>query len=83
MASFPPPPFQVAVGLLINELLDFVDDVVDELGSRHRLEYVKTILETGTGADRQLAVYEKSKSLVEVAKYVQGQFLCGVSGAGH
>jgi len=59
-------------------LLDFVDDVVDELGSRHRLKNVTDILDNGTGADRQLAVYDKTKSLVEVAKYIQGQFLCGV-----
>jgi glutamate---cysteine ligase / carboxylate-amine ligase len=69
---------EVSARFLITELLEFVDDVVDELGSRHRLGYVNKILETGTGADRQLAVYDKTKNLVEVAKYIQNQFLCGV-----
>src|SRR5207253_4678276 len=36
------------------ELLEFVDDVVDELGSRQAVEYVHTILAEGTSADRQL-----------------------------
>ncbi len=45
---------------LMGELLDFIDDVVDELGSRKEVEHVHWILENGSGADRQLAVYEKS-----------------------
>jgi carboxylate-amine ligase len=69
---------EVSARTLINELLDFVDDVVDDLGSRQRLKTVNKILENGTGADRQLAVYNKTKNLVEVAKYIQSQFLCGV-----
>src|SRR4026208_194239 len=47
---------EVNARVLIAELLDFVDDVVDNLGSRHRLAYVNKILENGTGADRQLEV---------------------------
>ncbi len=38
------------------ELVEFVDDVVDELGSRRAVEYVHTILAEGTSADRQLKV---------------------------
>ena len=69
---------EVNTRVLIYELLDFVDDVVDHLGSRHRLAHVNRILENGTGADRQLAVFEKTKNLVEVAKYIQSQYLVGV-----
>jgi carboxylate-amine ligase len=43
---------------LIRELLDFVDDVVDDLGSRKEIEHVHTILERGTSADEQLRVWE-------------------------
>ncbi len=60
---------------LIKELLDFVDDVVDELGSRHAIEYVLQMLDAGTGADRQLQVYEQTDSLVSVVDYIQSQFL--------
>jgi glutamate---cysteine ligase / carboxylate-amine ligase len=39
------------------EYLEFVDDVVDELGSREEIAYIASILEEGTGADRQLRVF--------------------------
>jgi len=52
---------------------------VDELGSRHWVNYVKKILEAGTGADRQLAVYEEKKNLVDVASYITSQFLTGTN----
>ena len=42
---------------LAGELLEFIDDVVDELGSRKEVESINWILEHGTGADRQLAVH--------------------------
>lgn len=44
---------------LMEELLEIVDDVVDDLGSRKEVEYVRTILREGTSADRQLRVYEQ------------------------
>jgi carboxylate-amine ligase len=45
---------------LLLEYLDWVDDVLDELGSRDAINTVKWILENGTGADRQLRIYEQS-----------------------
>ena len=69
---------EINTRVLIYELLDFVDDVVDQLGSRHRINFVHKMLEQGTGADRQLAVYEESKNLVQVAEFIQGQFLTGI-----
>jgi len=51
---------EVPVKDLIRELLDFVDDVVDDLGSRKEIEHVHTILERGTSADEQLRVFEES-----------------------
>ena len=61
--------------VLILELLDFVDDVVDELGCRKALGNVLKILEKGTGADRQLAVYEQHQDLVSVTDYIRDSFL--------
>ncbi len=63
---------------LIHELLDFVDDVVDELGSRKELEYVHTILETGTSADRQLATYERTKDFNAVVDQLIQETMEGV-----
>ena len=50
---------------LILELLDFVDDVVDELDSRKEIEHIHTILERGTSADEQLRVYEENGNKFE------------------
>jgi carboxylate-amine ligase len=54
---------EVPVRDLIYELLDFVEDVVDELGSRKELEYIHTIMKNGTSADRQLKKYEETGDL--------------------
>jgi carboxylate-amine ligase len=45
--------------ILMEELLEFLDDVVDELGSRKEVEYLRTILSNGTSADRQIEVYNQ------------------------
>jgi glutamate---cysteine ligase / carboxylate-amine ligase len=52
------------------ELLAFIDDVVDELGSRAHVNYVHTILENGTSADRQLRVYRETNDLKAVVQHV-------------
>ncbi len=45
---------------LMEELLEIVDDVLDDLGSREEVEYLRTILREGNSADRQIAVYNQS-----------------------
>lgn len=68
---------EVNTRVLIYELLEFVDDVVDHLGSRHILNHISTMIDEGTGADRQLKVYEETGSLISVVDYIQSQFLSG------
>jgi carboxylate-amine ligase len=51
---------------LVLELLDFVDDVLDDLGSRKEIEHIHTILERGTSADEQLRVYSETNDLKAV-----------------
>ena len=69
---------EVNTRALLYELLDFIDPVIDHLGSRHRLAYIHKILENGTGADRQLKVFEDTKNLVSVVDYIRSQFLSGI-----
>jgi carboxylate-amine ligase len=69
---------QIPMRQLIEELLEFVDDVVDDLGSRRALEYVRTILHEGTGADRQLAVYRERQDINAVVDYLADETLRGV-----
>jgi carboxylate-amine ligase len=61
---------EVEVRSLIGELLEFVDDVVDDLDSRHEIACVNRILEHGTGADRQLRVFRETRDLKAVMDYV-------------
>jgi carboxylate-amine ligase len=51
---------------LIRELLDFVDDMLDPLGSRKEVEHIHTILERGTSADEQLQVFRETGDLKAV-----------------
>ncbi len=57
---------EVPVRDLIRELLEFVDDVVDELDSRQEIEHIHTILERGTSADEQLQIYRETSDLKQV-----------------
>jgi glutamate---cysteine ligase / carboxylate-amine ligase len=61
---------EVPIRDLILEYLDFVDDVVDELDSREEINYIRQILETGNGADRQLRVFEETGDLKKVVDYI-------------
>jgi carboxylate-amine ligase len=61
---------EVPVRDLLNEYLEFVDDVVDDLGSREELEYIHEILKSGTGADRQLRVFAETGDLQQVVDYI-------------
>jgi glutamate---cysteine ligase / carboxylate-amine ligase len=61
---------EVPMRQLALELLEFVDDVVDELGSRGDVDYVHTVLREGTSADRQLAVYRQTNDLRAVVRHV-------------
>ena len=61
---------EVPVRDLIYEYLHFVDDVVDELNSRDELNYIHRILEHGTGADRQLRIFQETRDLTKVMDYI-------------
>jgi carboxylate-amine ligase len=61
------------------EILEFVDDVVDELGSREAVEYLHTILEEGTSADRQLRVFKETGDLRAVVDHISAETTAGLS----
>ncbi len=63
------------------ELVDFVDDVVDELGSRQAVSHVLTVLETGTSADRQLRRYRETGHFHAVVDELASETLAGVEAA--
>lgn len=61
---------EVPTAALIHELLAFIDDVVDDLGSREEINHIHEILANGTGADRQLAVWQHSGDMKDVVDYI-------------
>jgi glutamate---cysteine ligase / carboxylate-amine ligase len=64
----------------IGELLDFVDEVVDDLGSRREMDCLRARLEDprGTGADRQIALYHQTHSLPAVTRWLMQQTVQGI-----
>jgi glutamate---cysteine ligase / carboxylate-amine ligase len=62
---------EVSFKILAMELLAFINDVVDDLGSREEVNYVLQILENGTGADRQVSAWDGSyEGLKKVVDYI-------------
>ena len=61
---------EVPFEMLLDELLAFVDDVLDELGSRKEAYYALEILKHKPGANRQIAAYEERKDLRDVVDYI-------------
>ncbi len=70
---------EVPVRDLIYEYLNFVEDVVDELGSRQQINYIHRILEMGTGADRQLRVFRETGDLKKVVDYMIEETRAGLA----
>ncbi|MGH2499925.1 MAG: carboxylate-amine ligase [Candidatus Limnocylindria bacterium] len=60
------------------ELLEFVDDVVDALGSRREVEHLLTLVREGTSADRQLRVHAATGHLHAVVDAVAAETIAGV-----
>jgi carboxylate-amine ligase len=57
---------EVPVRDLIKEMLEFVDDVIDDLRSRKEIRHIQTILERGTSADEQLRVWREKGDIKAV-----------------
>ncbi|MGZ4810230.1 MAG: carboxylate-amine ligase [Thermoanaerobaculia bacterium] len=61
---------EVPYAALLDELLEFVDDVLDDLGSRNDVYYAREIVKNKTGADRQLQVFAETNDLKAVVDYI-------------
>jgi len=69
---------EVPVRDLMLEYIELIDDVVDELGSREEINYIHQMMKMGTGADRQLKVYEETGDLKKVVDYIVAETRVGV-----
>ncbi|MGH9218738.1 MAG: glutamate-cysteine ligase family protein, partial [Vicinamibacterales bacterium] len=63
---------------LMLEYLEFVDDVLDELDSRKEVEYVRTMLKHGCGAERQLTIFTETQDLKKVVEYMVSETAAGL-----
>lgn len=64
---------------LVREMIEwFIDDVVDDLGSRKEVEYAFKILSNGSSADRQVRVFEESGDLKAVVDHLVRETAEGV-----
>lgn len=61
--------------LLFLELLEIVQESAKELGTEKEIEYIKTMLNNGTSADRQLAMYKKTKDFKKVVEMLASETL--------
>ena len=66
---------------LTEEMIDFVSEVVDDLGSRKEVEDVLRIAQTGTSADRQIAEFERTGDLKAVVDLILEETMRGVTPA--
>jgi carboxylate-amine ligase len=69
---------EVPMRELGEELLAFVDDVVDDLGSREAVRPIHRILRDGTSAERQLRVFAETGDLKEVVRHLVAETRNGV-----
>jgi len=63
---------------LIGEYLSFVEDVVPDLGLEREMDTIRNILETGSGADRQLRVFRETNDLNAVVDYMAAETRAGL-----
>ncbi len=55
---------------LLHEMLDFIGAEVDELGSHEEVAHIESIIREGTGADRQLMVWERTQDMKAVVDQI-------------
>ena len=61
---------EVETRSLLGELLEFVSTEVDELESEREMAHIQRIMREGTGADRQLAAFERTNDMKAVVDQI-------------
>ena len=64
---------------LLNELLEFVSTEVNELGSENEMAHIERIMREGTGADRQLGVWERTQDMKGVVDQIVAETYEGLN----
>jgi carboxylate-amine ligase len=61
---------EVETRSLLNELLEFVSTEVNELGTEKEMAHIERIMREGTGADRQVAAWERTQDMKAVVDQI-------------
>jgi glutamate---cysteine ligase / carboxylate-amine ligase len=69
---------EVETRSLLGELLEFVRTEVDELDSRLEIAHIERIIREGTGADRQLATFERTQDMKAVVDQIVAETYQGL-----
>jgi carboxylate-amine ligase len=64
---------------LLHEMLEFIAPEIDELGNHAELIHIEKILREGTGADRQLAVWERTHDMKAVVDHIVAETYEGLN----
>jgi glutamate---cysteine ligase / carboxylate-amine ligase len=64
---------------LLHEMLEFIAAEVEELGSQVEIAHIEKIMHEGTGADRQLAVWDRTHDLKAVVDHIIEETYEGLS----
>jgi glutamate---cysteine ligase / carboxylate-amine ligase len=64
---------------LLHEMLEFIATEVDELGNHAEISHIEKIMREGTGADRQLAVWECTRDMKAVVDHIVRETYEGLS----
>src|SRR3989454_2763125 len=64
---------------LLNELLEFVSTEVNELGTQNEMAHIERIMREGAGADRQLAVWERTQDMKAVVDHIVAETYEGLN----
>jgi carboxylate-amine ligase len=64
---------------LLHEMLDFVAQEVDELGSGAEIAHVENILREGSGADRQLETWARTRDMRAVMDQITADTYAGLT----
>ena len=67
---------------LLNELLEFVASEVDDFGTRREMAHIERIMREGTGADRQLAVWQRTQDIKAVVDHIVAETYEGLNVSG-
>ncbi len=66
---------------LLQELVEFIQTETDELGTRREIDHVQRIMREGTGADRQISIWERRHNMHDVVDHLVAETYEGLENA--